>query len=133
MRKFSKILESVEDPMIDEIKYIFMDLQDNGFKIEIRPYWEDGMFYFYNKDNQHYADIDKNGYLVTGKTDKMVENNPFKAVRDFLSIEERMLELGYELDDDDKSADNSLIEIGGRWVKNYEFRFPFKEIKKDTE
>ena len=52
MRKFSRILESVEDPMIDEIKYIFMDLQDNGFKIEIRPYWEDGMFYFYNKDNQ---------------------------------------------------------------------------------
>lgn len=132
MRKFSRILESVEDPMIDEIKYIFMDLQDNGFKIEIRPYWEDGMFYFYNKDSQHYADKDKNGYLITGKADSLVKNNPFKAIRDFLSIEERMLDLGYELEekDDVKSVDSSQLVIDNRWGRKYEFRFPFKEIKK---
>ena len=132
MRKFSRIVES-NDPNIDEIKWIFIDLIDNGFKVEIKPYWEDGIFYFYAKDNQQHADKSKNGYLITGKTGKMTESNPFKVLKDFQSIEKRMLDLGYELDDDDKSADNSLIEIGGRWLKNYEFRFPFKEMKKDTE
>ena len=132
MRKFTKILESVEDPIIDEIKYIFMDLQDNGFKIEIRPYWEDDMFYKYNKDYQHLADKDKNGYLITGKAEKILENNPFKAIRDFLSIEERMLDLGYELDQrvDGEDGDDSQIEIDNRWARKYEFRFPFKVIKK---
>jgi len=132
MRKFSRIVES-NDPNIEEIKWIFIDLIDNGFKIEIKPYWEDGMFYLYNKENQHYADKNKNGYLIVGHAEKLTEANPFKALRDFLSIEKRMLDLGYELDDDGKSADNSLIEIGGRWVNNYQFRFPFKEIKNDTK
>lgn len=129
MRKFSRIVES-NDPNIEEIKWIFIDLIDNGFKVEIKPYWEDGKFYFYSKDNQDSADKSKNGYLITGKTGKLTESNPFKVLKDFQSIEKRMLDLGYELDDDDKSVDNSLIAIGGRWLKNYEFRFPFKEIKK---
>ena len=68
----------------------------------------------------------------TGKADSLVKNNPFKAIRDFLSIEERMLDLGYELEEEDdvKSVDSSQLVIDNRWGRKYEFRFPFKEIKK---
>jgi hypothetical protein len=74
MRKFSKILEQKENLLIEDIKFIFIELLDNGFKIDIK--------YFQGL------------YIINLTTEKKI--NHMDLIKDLVVADNRLNDIGLQ-------------------------------------
>lgn len=76
MKKFSKILEQKENSLIEDIKFIFIELLDNGFKIDIK--------YFQGL------------YIINLTTEKKI--NHMDLIKDLVVADNRLNDIGLQFD-----------------------------------
>jgi hypothetical protein len=96
MRKFSKILESFESDIVLDIRDIFIDFKDAGFKIEIEDW---------SKENG-FIDI---SLKYDGKTDTM------ECIRDLSVADNRIKDLGLSYEDSTIEINHNGVNIKMRY------------------